>query len=333
MDEAKFKAELERIAKETDQDLKALFGTMSAMGTENTQEGAIFGGTGLNIHAPEDVPLSLKETMSYAALSGGKRFRPFLVHASSALFNAEQSLVKQTALAVECIHCYSLVHDDLPAMDNDELRRGQPTLWKWRDEAAAILAGDSLQSLAFEILSANPTPLNALPKAKLVNALAAAAGKAGMVGGQVRDLEAETKSTESKNGSGEAAPANFADVITIHSQKTGALISFSAESGAIIGGADEQSRAALRLYGEKLGLAFQLRDDILDIEGSAEELGKTPGKDEAAGKATFITALGLEKAKTFLENLHQGAIYALEPFGEKADHLRAAATFVCKRNS
>ena len=207
-------------------------------------------------------------------------------------------------------------------MDNDELRRGKPTLWKWRDEAAAILAGDSLQSLAFELISANPTPLNALVKAKLMHGLAQAAGRGGMVGGQVRDLAAE----------GASEPPGFADVIMIHAQKTGALIAFAAESGAIIGGADDKARAALRLYGEKLGLAFQLRDDLLDIEGSAEALGKTPGKDAAAGKATLVSTLGMEKARTFLENLHQGALYALAPFGERADILRAAAGFVCHRS-
>lgn len=321
MEPAKFKAELERIAKETEQDLKALFHNMSANGT-----GGINTAPPSQAQALDDVPLSLREAMSYASLSGGKRFRPFLVHAAASMFTPDEALVKSTALAIECIHGYSLVHDDLPAMDNDELRRGQPTLWKWRDEATAILAGDSLQSLAFELLTANPTPLNALTKAKLVHGLAVASGKGGMVGGQVRDLAAEGKVTG-------AEQANFADVIMIHSQKTGALIAFAAESGAIIGGADEKACAALRLYGEKLGLAFQLKDDLLDIEGSAEELGKTPGKDEVAGKATFISVLGIEKAKTFLENLHQGALYALEPFGERADLLRAAASYVCTRTS
>ena len=279
---------------------------------------------GLKAHLASDdeTPETLAEAMRYASLEGGKRLRPFLVTETAALFKPDPQLVTEAALAIECIHCYSLIHDDLPSMDNDELRRGRPTLWKQKDEATAILAGDSLQSLALEILTNQPTPTNAYIKSQLANGLAKAAGKAGMVGGQIRDMAAE-KSDE----------VNFADILMIHSQKTGALISFAAEAGAIIGGADHHSKEAIKLFGQKLGLAFQLKDDLLDIEGSTKDLGKTAGKDEAQGKATLVSILGHEKAVNFLSNLKEGALYALEPFGEKAEILREATHFVCDRQS
>ena len=309
MDAEDFKAELEKVANRTEAALKAVFAEKGING--GTSPAILSQQQGSASHSDnENVPLSLLEAMRYAVLNGGKRFRPFLVSASAALFNSDEAIVLETAIAIECIHSYSLVHDDLPSMDNDDTRRGKPSLWKWRDEASAILAGDSLQSLAFEILSRNPTPSNAYIKAQLVNGLATAAGKAGMVGGQMRDITAEQSAEDNSSAH-----------------------SFAAEAGAIIGGGDHNARAALRLYGEKLGLAFQLRDDLLDIEGSAAELGKTPGKDAEAGKATFVSALGPEKARTFLENLREGAHYALEPFGEKVDTLRAAADFVCTRKA
>ena len=270
----------------------------------------------------DETPEILLEAMRYSSLDGGKRLRPFLVNETAALFKADQQLVTETAIAIECIHCYSLIHDDLPSMDNDELRRGRPTLWKHTDEATAILAGDSLQTLAFEIITNAPTPTNSYIKAQLVNGLAKAAGKTGMVGGQIRDMAAE-KSSE----------VNFADILMIHSQKTGALISFAAEAGAIIGDADHHAREAIKLFGQKLGLAFQLKDDLLDIEGTTDDLGKTAGKDEAQGKATLVSILGREKAVTFLANLKDGALYALEPFGEKAEILREATHFVCDRQN
>ncbi len=269
----------------------------------------------------DEAPESLLEAMRYASLDGGKRFRPFLVHATAALFQADEQLVRDTALAIECIHCYSLIHDDLPSMDNDELRRGRPTLWKFTDEATAILAGDSLQTMAFEILSTNATLSNGLMKLELINELAVAAGKAGMVGGQIRDMAAENNDDP-----------QFADILLIHSQKTGALITFAASAGAIIGGADNTSKEALKLYGQKLGLAFQLKDDLLDVVGNSKDLGKTPGKDADVGKATLVSTLGAGKAELFLNNLKDGALYALKPFGEKADTLREAITFVCERD-
>ena len=300
MDAAKFKAELAKTAEEVEKQLKVL------------------------LAAAEASPALLTDAISHGSLDGGKRLRPFLLHTSAALFTSgEQALVRDTALALECIHCYSLIHDDLPSMDNDELRRGRPTVWKAKGEALAILAGDALQALAFELICQNPTPSNALIKAELAKCLAIASGRAGMVGGQVRDLAAENQ----------AEPATFTDVLQIHAQKTGALIAFSCEAGAIIGGAEPSTRQALKLYGEKLGLAFQLRDDLLDIEGTVENLGKTPGKDTASGKATLVTALGEEKAKNFLGNLKDGALYALEPFGERAELLREAVHFVCQRQN
>ncbi|MEP3477557.1 MAG: polyprenyl synthetase family protein [Hyphomicrobiales bacterium] len=279
---------------------------------------------GLKAHLASDdeTPETLLEAMRYASLDGGKRLRPFLVNETASLFKADQQLVTEAAIAIECIHCYSLIHDDLPSMDNDELRRGRPTLWKHSDEATAILAGDSLQTLAFEILSNAPTLTNSYIKSQLINGLAKAVGKTGMVGGQIRDMAAE-KSSE----------VNFADILMIHSQKTGALISFAAEAGAIIGGADHHAREAIKLFGQKLGLAFQLKDDLLDVEGTTNDLGKTAGKDQASGKATLVSILGHEKAVTFLSNLKDGALYALEPFGEKAETLREATRFVCERQN
>ncbi len=271
----------------------------------------------------ETAPQNLIDAMRYASLDGGKRFRPFLVMETTALFSADPHLALDTAIAIESIHCYSLIHDDLPVMDNDELRRGRATLWKWSDEATAILAGDALQALAFEQLCKTPIPSNALIKIELINGLAKASGCTGMVGGQVRDLDAENKNDE----------VSFADVIQMQAQKTGALIGFAAEAGAIIGGAPQNERTALRLFGEKLGLAFQVRDDLLDIEGTSSELGKTPGKDQQVGKATLVTTLGREKAETFLSDLQRGALYALETFGDKADVLREAVAFVCERRN
>lgn len=293
-----FKAQLEKAASEVEKGLKA------------------------HLVSDDETPEVLLEAMRYSSLEGGKRLRPFLVRETAALFKADPQLVNDTALAIECIHCYSLIHDDLPSMDNDELRRGRPTLWKHTDEATAILAGDSLQTLAFELLSNNPTPTNAYIKSQLVNGLAKASGKTGMVGGQIRDMAAE-----------KAADVNFADILMIHAQKTGALISFAAEAGAILGGAEHHAREAIKLFGQKLGLAFQLKDDLLDVEGTTSDLGKTAGKDQASGKATLVSVLGQEKAELFLTNLKEGALYSLEPFGEKAEILREAAHFVCDRTS
>ncbi len=318
MNEDDFKAELLKVANQIEAALKSEL--MDDIRGQNG-EGLAERNAGRTEGSAGQSAAELMQAMRAASLEGGKRIRPFLVEASASLFQPERQLVQDTSLAVELMHCYSLVHDDLPAMDNDELRRGQPTIWKAHGEATAILTGDALQSLAFELITRNAHTGNALMKAELAANLARAVGKAGMVSGQMRDLAAEAAEGE----------VSFADVIVIHAQKTGALISFAAEAGAIIGGADHHARSALKLYGEKLGLAFQLKDDLLDCEGNEADLGKTPGKDAASGKATLVAALGREKAERFLNNLADGANYALEIFGERAAPLRQLVTFVCAR--
>lgn len=268
-------------------------------------------------------PERLSKAMRHAVLGGGKRFRPFLVLESASLFGVNRTNALNAAAAVEFIHCYSLVHDDLPSMDNDELRRGQPTVWKAFDEWTAILAGDGLQSLAFEILCADDTHLDGAVRAALVRALAVAGGPAGMVGGQALDLEA---------GAGLVTQAaDAAHVAKLQDMKTGKLISVSCEMGAILGRADETQRKALIRYGDCLGFAFQISDDLLDAEGSAADVGKATGKDAAAGKATLVSLVGIARAREHLDHAIQTAISSLAAFGPAADALRAAATFLGRR--
>ncbi len=260
------------------------------------------------------------EAMRYAALDGGKRFRPFLVCAGADMLGVGHHPALRTAAAVEMIHCYSLIHDDLPAMDNDDLRRGRPTVHKHWDEATAILAGDALLTLAFETLAAPETHPNAEVRMSLVVDLAKAAGAAGMVGGQMIDL---------------AAPKLNLDVAGLtHLQdlKTGRMIAFAASAGAILA-SDPSAQTALYSYGLDVGLAFQVADDILDVEGSPGEIGKTPGKDMAAGKPTFVSRLGVGGAKNLSATLVERAIGRLDGFGPKADILRQAAHFVIARKS
>ncbi len=263
----------------------------------------------------------LAAAMRHAALGGGKRIRPFFVRETTALFDGNDARALRVGAALECIHCYSLVHDDLPAMDDDDLRRGRPTVHVAFDEATAILAGDALQSLAFEILADEATHPDAAVRTALVGMLARAAGEAGMAGGQMLDMQAEA-----------ARERVMEQVIAIQRLKTGALFRFACEAGAVLASADEAARRALRAYADAIGLAFQVADDILDVRASAEELGKTPGKDAAAGKATFVDLLGLDGAENRARALVDEAIAALAPFGEKADTLRAAARFVVERN-
>lgn len=274
---------------------------------------------------PLSAPPRLAEAMRYATLGGGKRFRPFLVIEGAALFgiSAEQAL--DTAAAIELLHCYSLVHDDLPAMDDDALRRGRPTVHIAFDEATAILAGDALLTLAFEVLAlpgAHPDPA---VRCDLAVALARASGTGGMAGGQQLDLEAES------------LPVRGADdldrVRNIQEKKTGALIAFSTEAGAILAGASAADRTALITYGRCLGGAFQIADDLLDVEGSAATVGKATGKDAAAGKATYVSALGIDGARARLRQMEDAALTALDPFGAKADILRQAVSFVSNRQS
>jgi farnesyl diphosphate synthase len=261
--------------------------------------------------------------MRYGALGGGKRLRPFLLVESAALFGADADGALNAGAALECVHCYSLIHDDLPAMDDDDLRRGRPTVHKAFDEATAILAGDSLLTLAFEIMASERTHPDAKVRAELVLGLARASGWCGMAGGQQRDLDAETA----------AAPLNAAEIELMQAMKTGALITFACEAGAILGGAGEAERSALKRYGQLAGRAFQLADDILDLEGDATTVGKATAKDKDAGKATLVSLMGVEAARQLLHGLVEEAKAALEPFGAKAVMLRDAAEFVANRKS
>ncbi len=256
------------------------------------------------------------------AVGGGKRFRPFLAVEGARVLGLPDTAAIDAACAIECLHCYSLVHDDLPAMDNDELRRGQPTVWKAFDEATAILAGDALLTFAFELMARPSTHSDPAVRATLVLGLAEASGGAGMVGGQVLDLASEK---------GDAALHSLDGVTLIQRMKTGALIRFSAEVGAILADASAEQQLALSTYGEALGAAFQIADDLLDAEGDASATGKAVGKDAAAGKATFVTVLGVEGARARLAELNAEARAALAPFGARAGHLMTAIEFVSNR--
>ena len=273
-------------------------------------------------------PARLMAAMRHGALAGGKRLRPFLVLESAALFGLPQEQALTAAAAIECVHCYSLVHDDLPAMDNDDLRRGQPTVHRAYDEATAILAGDGLLTLAFDLLCGKDAHPEPEVRITLLRALARAAGVGGMVGGQMLDLAAEGRFAE-----GCPQPLAPEAIITLQAMKTGALITVSAEAGAILGKADEAARAAMVRYGRAVGAAFQIADDILDVEGSAESMGKKVGKDEAAGKGTLVSTLGLDGARARLTDLVQQAQAALAPFGARADMLVETAHFVANRRT
>lgn len=266
-------------------------------------------------------PERLMAAMRHGVLNGGKRLRPFLVMESAALFGADGEAASRVAAALECVHCYSLIHDDLPAMDDDDLRRGQPTVHKAFDEATAILAGDGLLTLAFDILADEATALPAERRAALVLALARAAGAGGMVGGQTLDLEAERNRP------------NEAGIIRLQAMKTGALIRFACEAGAIIAGAAPQDCDRLAEFGSAVGLAFQLADDLLDLTADASQMGKATGKDAAAGKATLVALHGTNWARSQLHGLVKQAHELLEPYGEQAALLKAAASFVAIRNN
>ncbi|MBP0579540.1 polyprenyl synthetase family protein [Labrys sp. LIt4] len=270
------------------------------------------------------VPPRLLSAMRYAALGGGKRLRPFLVVETARLLGGDQATALRAGAAIELVHVYSLAHDDLPAMDDDELRRGKPTLHLAYDEATAILAGDALQTLAFETLADGATSLVAAMRAELVRLLARAAGGAGMAGGQMLDLEAEGRFEQTAELS---APA----VAKLQAMKTGAILSCAVEMGAVIGRADAPVYQTLLSYGRALGAAFQIADDILDIEASSAELGKATGKDAGRGKATLVGLWGVEKARAELERLTGDALAALAGFGAEADILRAAARFTADR--
>jgi farnesyl diphosphate synthase len=265
-----------------------------------------------------DAPLGAP--MRHAVLGGGKRLRAFLALESAALFRVPKPQALRAAAAVECMHAYSLVHDDLPCMDDDALRRGQPTVHVRWDEATAVLTGDALQTLAFEILAAPQVGFDPRIQLRLIARLAAAAGTLGMVGGQVLDIAAETA----------PAPLGLGEVTTLQALKTGALIGWAAEAGAILGQSDI---ARLGAYAADLGLAFQIRDDILDVDGDAQAAGKRLRKDEDRGKATFVSLLGLAGARQRARDLVVAACDTLAPYGSAADNLRLAAQFAVSRGS
>ena len=270
-------------------------------------------------------PARLLDAMRYSSLGGGKRFRPFLVVESASLFGVPRQNALMAGAALECVHCYSLVHDDLPAMDNDMLRRGQPTAHRKYDEATAILAGDGLLTFAFDILSRSETHADPAIRIALVMALARASGLGGMAGGQMLDLGAE--------GRFGAQTLGAAEVRMLQAMKTGALLRFACQAGAILGRATAAQHAALEAYGAAVGEAFQVADDLLDIEGDPALVGKQTGKDAAAGKATFVSVLGVAGAKARLAELVAAAETALAPFGTAAAVLNEGAHFVAERRA
>jgi farnesyl diphosphate synthase len=273
-------------------------------------------------------PQRLLDAMRYASLNGGKRFRPFLVVATSALFDVPRNHALMVGAALECVHCYSLVHDDLPAMDDDDLRRGHPTAHKAFDEATAILAGDGLLTFAFDILGRPETHPDPSVRIALVLALAHSAGLEGMVGGQMLDLAAEGRFAD-----GKPQALDETAVKTLQAMKTGALLTFACVAGGILGQAGAAERAALERYGSAVGQAFQIADDLLDVEGDSATLGKATAKDAEAGKATLVGVLGVERAKGRLKILVAEAEAALAPFGARAGVLAEGARFVAQRNS
>ncbi|MEE2997236.1 MAG: farnesyl diphosphate synthase [Pseudomonadota bacterium] len=263
----------------------------------------------------------LFEAMRYSALANGKFLRPYLVRTSALMFDVAETSYLRAGAAVEMVHTYSLIHDDLPAMDNDDMRRGSPSCHKAFDEATAILAGDALLTLSFGVLSAPQTHPDAQVRSELVTALADRAGGAGMVGGQVIDLASEHSNVD-------------AELITrLETMKTGALIAFSTAAGGILGQAGADIVEELDKFGFELGLAFQITDDLLDVEGDEYDLGKKVGKDAESGKATFVSALGVDGARREARQVTDRAISRLDRFGMCADEMRSAAEFVLVRNS
>ena len=306
---AQFQDRLNQVAKDAESLLDQLFG--KALASDEL-----------------DRPARLLDAMRYASLGAGKRFRPFLVVESASLFGVPREQALMAGVSLECVHCYSLVHDDLPAMDNDDLRRGQPTAHKAFDEATAILAGDGLLTFAFDILARPETHPNAAVRVDLVLALARAAGLGGMVGGQMLDLAAEGRFAR-----GVPQQLVEAEVATLQAMKTGALLKFACRAGAILGQASAAQRDALDRYGTAVGKAFQIADDLLDVEGDPALVGKQTGKDAEAGKATIVGLLGPDGARARLRTLVAEAETALAPFGAAAAVLIAGARFVAERHA
>jgi farnesyl diphosphate synthase len=274
----------------------------------------------LLLAVPNDPRRRLYEAMRHAAIGGGKRLRPLLVIASCGLFNVDAQAALRVATAIECIHVYSLIHDDLPCMDDDDMRRGKPTVHKAYDEATAVLAGDSLHALAFDLLADEATHSDPFVRSELILELARASGPAGMAGGQMMDLAAEGQSLDLQT------------VTRLQQLKTGALIGFCLDAGAIMGRLPPEGRATLRGYARDVGLAFQIADDILDVEGDEAVAGKALHKDAAAGKATFLSLLGLDRAKMQAQALVDQAIAHLSNYGAEADLLRAIARYTVERD-
>ena len=269
---------------------------------------------------PDDPRADLYRAMRHAAIGGGKRLRPLLVFATGTLFGVDRDCIFRTAAAIEAIHVYSLIHDDLPAMDDDDLRRGKPTVHKAFGEAAAILAGDCLHALAFEWLADQATHPDPFVRAELIGELAAASGPAGMAGGQMMDLEAEKSRFD------------LPTVTRLQAMKTGALIACSVEAGAILGRVAPEGRTGLRGYARDIGLAFQIADDLLDVEGDEDKAGKKLRKDADAGKETFVSLLGVERARGQAAMLVDQAVEHLHGYGAEADLLRGIARFVLERD-
>ncbi|OHD01693.1 MAG: farnesyl-diphosphate synthase [Sphingomonadales bacterium RIFCSPLOWO2_12_FULL_63_15] len=274
----------------------------------------------LLLPVPDDARARLYEAMRHAAIGGGKRLRPLLVEATCDLFNIARESALRVGLAVECIHVYSLIHDDLPAMDDDDMRRGKPTVHKAFDEASAILAGDCLHDVAFEILADEQTHADPFVRIDLVRALALASGPAGMAGGQMMDLEAEKSRFD------------LATVTRLQNLKTGALIAFCVEAAAIMARIPVDARTSLHGYARDIGLAFQIADDLLDVEGDADLAGKALGKDAAAGKETFVSLLGVDRARAQAHMLVDQAKAHLHGYGAEADLLRAIADYIIERD-
>jgi farnesyl diphosphate synthase len=270
---------------------------------------------------PPGLEARVYEAMRYSGLAPGKRLRPLLVLAGATMFGVARRSALQVAAAVEMVHAYSLIHDDLPAMDNSDLRRGRPTCHKQFDDATAVLAGDGLLTMAFEVLAHPDTHGDPAVRSELIGALAIAAGPAGMVGGQMIDLIAEKQTLD------------IGAITRLQRMKTGALIAFACEAGAILAKAAVELRTALRGYAHDLGLAFQIADDLLDVEGSAAETGKPVGADAAAGKATFVSILGVERARAQAELLVDQAVAHLDLFERRAELLRQVARFVVSRRT
>lgn len=271
---------------------------------------------------PDDTSARLVEAMRYAAIGGGKRVRPLLVCSTAALFGVSRDAALRAGAAIEAIHVYSLIHDDLPCMDNDDLRHGKPTLHKAYDEATAVLAGDALHALAFEILADDATSEDPFTRSVLILTLGQASGMSGMAGGQMMDMVADEK----------GVVYDLQAITKLQQLKTGALLAAAVEMGAILGKVPPQARAHLRAYARDIGLAFQIADDLLDVEGDIEKAGKALRKDNEQGKQTFVTLMGVDQARDQARALVDQAVLRLASYGSEADILRALARFIVERD-